>query len=105
VRGPEPSLKPGVISRRRLVPGAGAACSAALAACGRLPWRRQENPDHRAEALCRELTERWAAPYTFARIEGSEMTINLSERGLRPAVLWGKGGFELDSEAGRRFAE
>ena len=34
-----------------------------------------------------------------------EPTNNVSERALRPAVLWRKGRFGPESEAGSRFAE
>ena len=36
---------------------------------------------------------------------GVEPTNNAAERTLRPAVLWRKGSFGCDSEAGCRFAE
>ena len=39
------------------------------------------------------------------RVEGVEPTNNGSERALRPAVLWRKGSFGADSEAGSRFVE
>ncbi len=38
-------------------------------------------------------------------MEGVEPTNNAAERALRPAVLWRKGSFGSDSEAGSRFAE
>ena len=38
-------------------------------------------------------------------VEGVEPTNNGAERALRPAVLWRKGSFGSDSEAGSRFAE
>ncbi len=38
-------------------------------------------------------------------MEGVEPTNNVSERALRPVVLWRKGSFGCDSEAGSRFAE
>jgi transposase len=72
---------------------------------GRLLRRGQGNPDRKAAALCRELTKWWPALWTFARAEGVEPTINIAERALRPAVLWRKGSFGSDSEAGSRFAE
>jgi transposase len=72
---------------------------------GRLLRRGQENPDRQAAALCRELTKWWPALWTFARVEGVEPTISVAERTLRPAVLWRKGSFGCDSEAGSRFAE
>lgn len=83
--------------RRRLVP--------LQARLGRLLRRGQENPDWKAAGLCRELTKWWAALWTFARVEGVEPTNNVAERALRPAVLWRKGSFGSDSEAGSRFAE
>jgi len=72
---------------------------------GRLLRRGQENADRKAAGLCRELTKWWAALWTFARVEGVEPTNNVSERALRPAVLWRKGSFGSDSAAGSRFAE
>jgi transposase len=83
--------------QRRLVP--------LQARLGRLLRRGQENPDHKAAGLCRELTKWWPALWTFARVEGVEPTNNGAERALRPAVLWRKGSFGSDSEAGSRFAE
>jgi transposase len=67
--------------------------------------RGQANPDHKAAALCRELTKWWAALWTFARVEGVEPTNNVAEGALRPAVVWRKGSFGSDSGAGSRFAE
>jgi transposase len=72
---------------------------------GRLLRRGQDNPDRKAAALCRELRKWWPALWTFARVVGVEPTNNVAERALRPAVLWRKGSFGSDSEAGSRFAE
>jgi transposase len=72
---------------------------------GRLLRRGQESLDRKTAELCRELTKWWPALWTFARVEGVEPTNNISERALRPAVLWRKGSFGSDSEAGSRFAE
>ena len=83
--------------RRRLIP--------LQARLGRLLRRGRENPDRKAAALCRELTKWWPALWTFARVEGVEPTNNVAEHALRPAVLWRKGCFGSDSEAGSRFAE
>ncbi|HEY7060782.1 MAG TPA: IS66 family transposase [Chloroflexota bacterium] len=83
--------------RRRLIP-----LQARLA---RLLRRGQDNPDHKAAGLCRELTKWWPALWTFARVEGVEPTNNGAERALRPAVLWRKGSFGSNSEAGSRFVE
>jgi transposase len=83
--------------RRRLIP---------LQGClGRLLRRGQANPDRKAAALCQELTKRWSALWTFARVDGVEPTNNVAERTLRPAVLWRKGSFGADSAAGNWFAE
>jgi transposase len=83
--------------QRRLVP--------LQARLGRLLRRGQETSDRKAAGLCRQLTKWWAALWTFARVDGVEPTNNSSERALRPAVLWRKGSFGSDSEAGSRFAE
>jgi len=83
--------------RRQLVP--------IQARMGRLLWRGEASPDRKAAALCRDLNRWWAALWTFVRVEGVEPTNNVSERALRPAVLWRKGSFGSDSEAGSRFAE
>jgi transposase len=83
--------------RRRLIP--------LQARQGRLLRRGQENPDRKAAGLCRQLQKWWAALWTFARVEGVEPTNNVAERALRPAVLWRKGSFGSDSEAGSRFVE
>jgi transposase len=83
--------------QRRLIP--------VQARLGRLLRHGQSNPDRKAAGLCRELTKWWAALWTFARVDGAEPTNNVSERALRPAVLWRKGSFGSDSEAGSRFAE
>jgi len=83
--------------QRRLIP--------LQARLGRLLRRGQQNPDGKAAGLCRELSKWWPALWTFARVEGVEPTNNVSERALRPAVLWRKGSFGSDSEAGSRFVE
>ena len=82
---------------RRLVP--------LQARMGRLLWRGEESPDRKAAALCRGLNTWWAALWIFARVDGVEPTNNAAERALRPAVLWRKGSFGSDSQAGSRFAE
>ena len=56
-------------------------------------------------AVCRELLAVEAAMWTFVEHEGIEPTNNLAERMLRPAVLWRKGSFGCQSEAGCRFVE
>jgi transposase len=83
--------------RHRLIP--------LQARVGRLLRRGQESPDRKAAGLCRELTKWWPTLWTFARVEGVEPTNNGAERALRPAVLWRKGSFGSNSEAGSRFVE
>src|SRR5262249_57941553 len=83
--------------RRRLIP--------LQARLGRLLRRGQESPDRKTAGLCRELRKWWPALWTFAPVDGVEPTNNAAERALRPAVLWRKGSFGSDSEAGGRLAE
>jgi transposase len=56
-------------------------------------------------ALCSELIRLWPALWTFVEAEGVEPTNNAAERALRPAVLWRKGCYGTQSEAGSRFVE
>jgi transposase len=58
-----------------------------------------------AGGLCANLLELWPALWTFATVEGVEPTNNAAERALRPAVLWRKGSFGSQSDAGSRFVE
>lgn len=55
--------------------------------------------------VCRELLTHELALWTFVRREGIEPTNNDAERALRPAVLWRKGSWGTQSEAGSRFVE
>ena len=54
---------------------------------------------------CREILKLEGALFTFVRVAGVEPTNNSAERAIRPAVLWRKGSFGTDSEAGSRFVE
>jgi transposase len=72
---------------------------------GRLLRRGQKSPDRKAAGVCRKLRKWWPALWTFAWVEGVDPTNNVAERALRPAVLWRKGSFGGNSEAGSRFAE
>jgi transposase len=56
-------------------------------------------------SLCAELLLRWEALWTFVDADGVEPTNNAAERALRPAVLWRKGCYGTQSEAGSRFVE
>jgi len=55
--------------------------------------------------LCGNLLDSWPALWTFAYVDGVEPTNNAAERALRPAVLWRKGSFGTQSDAGSRFVE
>ncbi len=62
--------------------------------------------DHEKTAgTCRDILKREEALWTFVRVEGVEPTNNLAERQIRPGVLWRKGSFGTQSEAGSRFVE
>jgi transposase len=58
-----------------------------------------------AQALSDELLNLWPGLWRFVSEEGVEPTNNAAERALRPAVLWRKGCFGAQSEAGNRFVE
>lgn len=70
----------------------------------RLVRRGAESGDKKVAGFCRNLLrlQRWL--WTFAE-EPVEPTNNAAERALRPAVLWRKGCFGNQSEAGMRYVE
>jgi len=57
------------------------------------------------EGMCAELLAHQEALWTFVREEGVEPTNNAAEQALRGAVLWRKGCFGAQSEAGNQFVE
>jgi len=62
--------------------------------------------DHKATAgTCRDILKREPALFTFVDVENIEPTNNLAERQIRPGVLWRKGSFGTQSDAGSRFVE
>jgi transposase len=62
--------------------------------------------DHSKTAgTCRDILKREEALWTFVHQEGVEPTNNQAERQVRPGVLWRKGSFGTQSEAGSRFVE
>lgn len=62
--------------------------------------------DHSGTAgTCRDILKREEALFTFVDVEGIEPTNNLAERQIRPGVLWRKGSFGTQSDAGSRFVE
>jgi transposase len=61
------------------------------------------NSSEKAQALCSELLSLWPCLWVFVEVEGVEPTNNAAERGVRPAVLWRKGSFGSQSEAGSTY--
>jgi transposase len=59
----------------------------------------------KTEGTCRDILKRRAALWTFVQVDGVEPTNNTAERAIRPGVLWRKGSFGTQSEAGSRFVE
>ena len=55
--------------------------------------------------MCRELLKAERRLWTFVHVAGVEPTNNTAERSIRPAVLWRKTSFGVQSERGRRFVE
>ena len=54
---------------------------------------------------CQDILQRRAASWTFVQVAGVEPTNNAAARAIRPGVLWRKGSFGTQSEAGSRFVE
>jgi transposase len=52
---------------------------------------------------CQETLKRRQALWTFVQVEGVDPTNNAAERAIRPGVLWRKGSFGTQSEAGSHF--
>ena len=63
-----------------------------------------ESINKKVASMCRNLLKLWPALWTFLD-EPIEPTNNAAERALRKAVLWRKGCFGNQSEAGLRYAE
>lgn len=55
--------------------------------------------------MCEPLYDHRARLWTFLDVDGVEPTNNLSERALRPAVIWRKLSFGTQSAQGSRFVE
>ena len=55
--------------------------------------------------MCRELHKHRDWLWTFLAVAGLEPTNNVSERALRPAVIWRKLSFGTQSARGSRFVE
>jgi transposase len=63
----------------------------------------QDQRTAKAAGLSRSLLHLWPALWTFVEVPGVEPTNNAAERALRPAVLWRKGSFGTQSDAGNLF--
>ena len=61
--------------------------------------------DSEAGKLVRHLDAEMDSLFTFLLEEGVEPTNNEAERVLRPAVLWRKGSFGVQSLSGARWVE
>ena len=59
----------------------------------------------KTEGTCRDILKRRAALWTFVQLDGVEPTNNTAERAIRPGVLWRRGSFGTQSDAGSRFVE
>ncbi len=66
-------------------------------------WR--EVLQQKTRALSDELMRHWDGLWVFVTVDGVEPTNNAAEQALRPAVLWRKGCFGTQSDAGSRFVE
>jgi transposase len=67
--------------------------------------RGSRGDDPRAATLCTSLDRLWPALWTFVDEPGVDPTNNAAERALRPAVLWRKGSYGTQSDAGDRVVE
>ena len=72
---------------------------------GRLLLEAETSAEKKTAGMCKEIRKLEPALWTFVDVEGIEPTNNAAERAIRPAVLWRKGSFGTDSEAGSRFVE
>ena len=71
-----------------------------------LPLAEGAHGGHPAtEHTCQNLLELKAALWTFVDTPAVDPTNNAAERSVRKAVLWRKGSFGSQSEAGCRFVE
>jgi transposase len=55
--------------------------------------------------IAKDLLRQWGAMWTFVKDDAAFPTNNEAESALRKAVLWRKGSFGINSEAGARFVE
>lgn len=67
--------------------------------------RGRECVSAKTASVCRSLLKRKESLWVFLEREHLELTNNAAERALRPAVLYRKRSFGVDSERGARFLE
>ena len=65
--------------------------------------RGLDNPVNDVNGLCYDLLMHWPSLWTFVSTPGVTPTNNTAERAIRPAVLWRKGSFGTQSDAGNAF--
>jgi transposase len=72
----------------------------------RLTILRDDPAGHmKARGIAKDLLRQWEAMWTFVKDDAAFPTNNEAESALRKAVLWRKGSFGINSEAGARFVE
>ena len=71
----------------------------------RLARIRDGDGPRKARGTARDLLRQEAALWTYVDRDGAVPTNNEAERGIRKAVLWRKGSFGANAEAGCRFVE
>ena len=59
----------------------------------------------KAQGIARDLLRQWKSLWTFVSETGVVPTNNAAEQAVRKAVLWRKGSFGCNSEAGCRYVE
>ena len=65
--------------------------------------RGLDHPVNDVNGLCNDLLMHWPSLWTFVSTPGVTPTNNTAERAIRPAVLWRKGSFDTQSDAGNAF--
>ena len=71
----------------------------------RLARIRDGDGPRKARGTARDLLRQEASLWTYVGRDGAVPTNNEAERGIRKAVLWRKGSFGANAEAGCRFVE
>jgi transposase len=59
----------------------------------------------KARGIAKDLLRQWESLWTFVKEEAAVPTNNEAESALRKAVLWRKGSFGINSDAGAKFVE